>query len=156
MYSVSQLVREAQTMKEQRDQQIAELKTLAEQSGETAQHGFEKKVSTYLFMPTYYLSRCFDENKENCTHNLVLRKSHSLLTTQHPFQREWQGNCFLVALIQLNDKIAEFEQEKFEMQKQHTQNIQELLDETNQRLQKMETEYNQQNAATVSETCIVL
>ena len=60
-----------------------------------------------------------------------------------------------MALIQLNDKIAEFEQEKFEMQKQHTQNIQELLDETNQRLQKMETEYNQQNAATVSETCIV-
>lgn len=48
----------------------------------------------------------------------------------------------------LNDKIAEFEQEKFEMQKQHTQNIQELLDETNQRLQKMETEYNQQNATT--------
>ena len=77
MYSVSQLVREAQTMKEQRDQQIAELKTLAEQSGETAQHGFEKKVSTYLFMPTYYLSRCFDENRENCTHNLVSRKSHS-------------------------------------------------------------------------------
>ena len=50
----------------------------------------------------------------------------------------------------MNDKIAEFEQEKFEMQKQHTQNIQELLDETNQRLQKMETEYNQQNATTVS------
>ena len=36
------------------------------------------------------------------------------------------------------------------MQKQHTQNIQELLDETNERLQKMETEYNQQNATTVS------
>ncbi|KAL9956211.1 hypothetical protein ACROYT_G037657 [Oculina patagonica] len=88
---VSQLVREAQTMKEQRDTQISELKTLAEQSGETAQHDFEKK---------------------------------------------------------LNDKVAEFEQEKFEMQKQHTQNIQELLDETNQRLQKMETEYNQQNATT--------
>ena len=51
---------------------------------------------------------------------------------------------------QLNDKIAEFEQEKFEMQKQHTKNIQELLDETNQRLQKMETEYNQQATATVS------
>lgn len=43
--SVSQLVREAQVMKEQRDQQIAELKTLAEQSGETAQHDSEKKVS---------------------------------------------------------------------------------------------------------------
>lgn len=88
---VSQLVREAQTMKEQRDAQLAELKTLAEQNGETVQHDFEKK---------------------------------------------------------LNDKVAEFEQEKFEMQKQHTQNIQELLDETNQRLQKMETEYNQQNGTT--------
>lgn len=88
---VSQLVRDAQTMKEQRDAQLAELKTLAEQNGETAQHDFEKK---------------------------------------------------------LNDKVAEFEQEKFEMQKQHTQNIQELLDETNQRLQKMETEYNQQNSTT--------
>lgn len=37
------------------------------------------------------------------------------------------------------------------MQKQHTQNIQELLDETNDRLQKMETEYNQQNTTTVSQ-----
>lgn len=152
-------------MKEQRDQQIAELKTLAEQSGETAQHGFEKKVSTSLCL-LIILVRCFDENEENCTHNLnpilavvlVLKSNkRSLLTAWHPSQREWQGNyCFLVAVIQLNDKIAEFEQEKFEMQKQHTQNIQELLDETNQRLQKMETEYNQQNAATVSETCIVL
>jgi len=53
--------------------------------------------------------------------------------------------------LQLNDKIAEFEQEKFEMQKQHTQNIQELLDETNDRLQKMEAEYNQQNTTTVSQ-----
>lgn len=60
--------------------------------------------------------------------------------------------CNYFLFLQLNDKVAEFEQEKFEMQKQHTQNIQELLDETNQRLQKMETEYNQQNATTVS-TC---
>lgn len=56
----------------------------------------------------------------------------------------------------MNDKIAEFEQEKFEMQKQHTQNIQELLDETNQRLQKMETEYNQQNATTVSKLALTI
>lgn len=56
----------------------------------------------------------------------------------------------------MNDKIAEFEQEKFEMQKQHTQNIQELLDETNQRLQKMETEYNQQNATTVSTLALTI
>ena len=52
-------------------------------------------------------------------------------------------------LLQVNDNIAEFEQEKFEMQKQHTRNIQELLDDTNDRLHKMETEYNQQSATTV-------
>jgi hypothetical protein len=45
--------------------------------------------------------------------------------------------------------VAEFESEKFEMQKQHTNNIQELLDETNQRLQKMEAEYNKQSENTV-------
>lgn len=67
----------------------------------------------------------------------------------------WVQNTNKFDPFQLNDKVAEFEQEKFEMQKQHTQNIQELLDETNQRLQKMETEYNQQNSTTVStNTCI--
>ena len=40
-------------MKEQRDTQIAELKTLAEQSGETAQHDFEKKVSFYIVLVVY-------------------------------------------------------------------------------------------------------
>lgn len=44
----------------------------------------------------------------------------------------------------LHDKIAENEQEKFEMQKKHTHDIQEILDETNQRLQKMESENGQQ------------
>ncbi|XP_078313648.1 centrosomal protein of 112 kDa-like isoform X7 [Crassostrea virginica] len=48
----------------------------------------------------------------------------------------------------MNDMIAEFEQEKFEMQKQHTKNIQDILDDTNTRLQKMEKEYGQQTAST--------
>eukprot|EP00105_Crassostrea_gigas_P003375 XP_011416201.1 PREDICTED: centrosomal protein of 112 kDa isoform X4 [Crassostrea gigas] len=48
----------------------------------------------------------------------------------------------------MNDIIAEFEQEKFEMQKQHTKNIQDILDDTNTRLQKMEKEYGQQTAST--------
>lgn len=47
--------------------------------------------------------------------------------------------------------IAEFEQEKFEMQKQHTKNIQDILDDTNTRLQKMEKEYGQQTASTVGQ-----
>ena len=45
--------------------------------------------------------------------------------------------------------MSEFEQEKFDMQKQHTKNIQEILDDTNARLQKMEKEYSQQTTATV-------
>ncbi|CAB3992562.1 Hypothetical predicted protein, partial [Paramuricea clavata] len=44
----------------------------------------------------------------------------------------------------LHDKIAEYEQEKFDMQKKHTQEIQEILDETNARIGKMESENNQQ------------
>ncbi|XP_062621539.1 centrosomal protein of 112 kDa-like isoform X2 [Saccostrea cucullata] len=50
----------------------------------------------------------------------------------------------------MNDMIADFEQEKFEMQKQHTKNIQDILDDTNARLQKMEKEYGQQTASTAS------
>jgi centrosomal protein CEP112 len=49
-----------------------------------------------------------------------------------------------VFLVQLHDKIAEYEQEKFDMQKKHTQEIQEILDETNARIGKMESENNQQ------------
>ena len=52
--------------------------------------------------------------------------------------------------FQINDIVAEFEQEKFEMQKQHTKSIQEILDDTNARLQKMEKEYSQQTLSTVS------
>lgn len=42
------------------------------------------------------------------------------------------------------------EKEKFELQKQHTENIQELLEDTNVRLTKMEGEYVAQTQATVS------
>ncbi|KAK7493312.1 hypothetical protein BaRGS_00015438 [Batillaria attramentaria] len=50
----------------------------------------------------------------------------------------------------LHDMEADFEQQKFELQKLHTRNIQEILDDTNARLQRMETEYNQQAASTTS------
>ncbi|XP_057202340.1 centrosomal protein of 112 kDa [Triplophysa rosa] len=48
----------------------------------------------------------------------------------------------------LHVAVAEMEQEKFELQKKHTENIQELLEDTNQRLAKMEDEYNAQTHAT--------
>lgn len=41
------------------------------------------------------------------------------------------------------------EQEKFEMQRKHTENIQELLDDTNRRLAKMESEHNTRSQANV-------
>ena len=53
-------------------------------------------------------------------------------------------------IFQLNDLVSEFEKEKFEMQKSHTRNIQEILDDTNGRLQKMEMEYNKQTTSTVN------
>lgn len=46
--------------------------------------------------------------------------------------------------------VAKMEQEKFEMQKKHTENIQELLEDTNVRLAKMEAEYSARSQATVS------
>ncbi|KAJ0058120.1 hypothetical protein NL108_007403, partial [Boleophthalmus pectinirostris] len=42
----------------------------------------------------------------------------------------------------LHAAVTEMEQEKFELQKKHTMNIQELLEETNLRLAKMEAEYS--------------
>ncbi|KAF4092628.1 hypothetical protein AMELA_G00023100 [Ameiurus melas] len=48
----------------------------------------------------------------------------------------------------LHTVVAQMEQEKFELQKKHTDNIQELLEDTNQRLAKMEAEYVTQARAT--------
>ncbi|KAF4115432.1 centrosomal protein of 112 kDa isoform X4 [Onychostoma macrolepis] len=48
----------------------------------------------------------------------------------------------------LHAAVAEMEQEKFDLQKKHTDNIQELLEDTNQRLAKMEAEYSSQTQAT--------
>ncbi|XP_041812859.1 centrosomal protein of 112 kDa isoform X2 [Chelmon rostratus] len=48
----------------------------------------------------------------------------------------------------LHAAVTEMEQEKFELQKKHTENIQELLDDTNLRLAKMEAEHNSRSQAT--------
>lgn len=52
--------------------------------------------------------------------------------------------------FQLHAAVTEMEQEKFELQKKHTENIQELLEDTNLRLAKMEADYNARSQATVS------
>uniref|UniRef100_A0A8C9PKN5 Centrosomal protein 112 n=1 Tax=Spermophilus dauricus TaxID=99837 RepID=A0A8C9PKN5_SPEDA len=48
----------------------------------------------------------------------------------------------------LHSAVAEMEKEKFELQKRHTENIQDLLEDTNVRLNKMEGEYMAQTQAT--------
>lgn len=58
--------------------------------------------------------------------------------------------CTCPVPFQLHAAVTEMEQEKFELQKKHTENIQELLEDTNLRLAKMEAEYNARSQATVS------
>jgi len=49
---------------------------------------------------------------------------------------------------ELHNAVAEMEKEKFDLQKRHTENIQELLEDTNVRLNKMEGEYMAQTQST--------
>lgn len=56
----------------------------------------------------------------------------------------------LDCVVQLHNAVAEMEKEKFDLQKRHTENIQELLEDTNIRLSKMEGEYVAQTLSTVS------
>lgn len=57
--------------------------------------------------------------------------------------------CFF-KFPQLHTAAAEMELEKFELQKKHSDNIQELLEDTNLRVAKMEAEYSSRSQATVS------
>ncbi|KAE8577354.1 hypothetical protein XENTR_v10004545 [Xenopus tropicalis] len=88
---VQALLRESQLIRETKENQISELKKMCEQSGESLNSEWERK---------------------------------------------------------LHSAVAEMEQEKFELQKKHTENIQQLLDDTNARLLKMESEYVAQSKAT--------
>ncbi|XP_066091981.1 centrosomal protein of 112 kDa isoform X1 [Saccopteryx bilineata] len=88
---VQTLIRDCQVIRETKENQIAELKKICEQSTEFLNNDWEKK---------------------------------------------------------LHNAVAEMEKEKFDLQKQHTENIQELLEDTNVRLNKMENDYVLQTQAT--------
>ncbi|XP_030779534.1 centrosomal protein of 112 kDa isoform X2 [Rhinopithecus roxellana] len=88
---VQTLIRDCQVIRETKEDQIAELKKICEQSTESLNNDWEKK---------------------------------------------------------LHNAVAEMEQEKFDLQKRHTENIQELLEDTNVRLNKMESEYMVQTQST--------
>ncbi|XP_077980412.1 centrosomal protein of 112 kDa-like [Glandiceps talaboti] len=87
----------------------------------------EKKVQTMVKESTI-----IRENKDKQIKELKKMAEQSTQSSQNEYEKK------------LHDAVADFEQDKFEMQKQHTKNIQELLDDTNARLQKMESEYNTQ------------
>ncbi|XP_039937721.1 centrosomal protein of 112 kDa isoform X2 [Hirundo rustica] len=88
---VQTLVRESQVVREAKEQQIEELKKMCEQSNDSLNNEWEKR---------------------------------------------------------LHDAVAEMEKEKFNIQKKHTEDMQDLLQETNTRLAKMEEEYLQQTRST--------
>lgn len=85
------LIRDCQVIRETKENQITELKKICEQSTESLNNDWEKK---------------------------------------------------------LHSAVAEMEKEKFELQKQHTETIQELLEDTNMRLSKMEGDYMVQTQST--------
>ncbi|XP_073901397.1 centrosomal protein of 112 kDa isoform X3 [Castor canadensis] len=88
---VQTLIRDCQVIRETKENQITELKKICEQSAESLNNDWEKK---------------------------------------------------------LHNAVAEMEKEKFDLQKRHTENIQELLEDTNARLNKMEGEYMAQTQST--------
>ncbi|XP_004693412.2 PREDICTED: centrosomal protein of 112 kDa [Condylura cristata] len=88
---VQALIRDCQIIRDTKENQIAELKKICEQSAEFLNNDWEKK---------------------------------------------------------LHNAVAEMEKEKFDLQKRHTENIQELLEDTNLRLNKMEGEYMAQTEST--------
>ncbi|XP_066292704.1 centrosomal protein of 112 kDa-like isoform X1 [Branchiostoma lanceolatum] len=83
-------------------------------------------------------SQVIRENRDRQIVELKKMTEQTTASTQNEYEKR------------LHDMVADFEQEKFDMQKQHTKNIQELLDDTNNRLQKMEQEYQAQAASTGS------
>eukprot|EP00057_Strongylocentrotus_purpuratus_P028042 XP_011682516.1 PREDICTED: centrosomal protein of 112 kDa [Strongylocentrotus purpuratus] len=87
------------------------------------------------------LSKEFSHAKESRDKQISeLRKmvEHSSQTTLNGYEKK------------LHDAVADYEQEKFEMQKKQTSAIQDILEDTNDKLQKMEMEYNAQVESHIS------
>ncbi|XP_076020693.1 centrosomal protein of 112 kDa [Genypterus blacodes] len=91
----------------------------------------EKKVQSVLRE-----SQVICESKEKQIAELKKMSDHSA----DSLKNEWEKK--------LHAAVTEMEQEKFSLQRKHTGNIQELLDDTNLRLAKMEAEYEARSQAT--------
>ncbi|KAM7386838.1 hypothetical protein PAMA_009460 [Pampus argenteus] len=114
--------------------EIEEMKSLyraKQKESEEMIRKLESKVQSVLRE-----SQVICESKEKQIAELKKNSDHST----DSLKNEWEKKLHAVA--------AEMEQGKFELQKKHTENIQELLEDTNLRLAKMEAEYNTRSQAT--------
>ncbi|XP_044531092.1 centrosomal protein of 112 kDa [Gracilinanus agilis] len=125
---------DVQKILERKNNEIEELKTLYKTKQNEADDTIkklERKVQTLIRD-----SQVIRETKENQItelKKLCEQSTESLIN-------DWEKK--------LHNVVAEMEREKFELQKRHTENIQELLEDTNIRLCKMEEEYMAQTKAT--------
>ncbi|XP_005402196.1 PREDICTED: centrosomal protein of 112 kDa isoform X1 [Chinchilla lanigera] len=125
---------DVQKILERKNNEIEELKTLyKKKQNETEEtvRKLEQKVQTLVRD-----CQVIREAKENQIAELKKICEQSTESLNNDWEKK------------LHSAVAEMEKEKFELQKQHTENIQELLEDTNMRLSKMEGEYMAQTQST--------
>lgn len=125
---------DVQKILERKNSEIDELKTLyktKQNEMEETVRKLEKKVQTLIRD-----CQVIRETKENQISELkkICEQSTEFLNN------DWEKK--------LHNAVAEMEREKFDLQKRHTESIQELLEDTNARLRRMEGEYTAQTQAT--------
>lgn len=125
---------EIQKILDRKNGEIDELKSLyrgKQKEAEETVRRLEKRVQSLLRE-----SQVIRQTKEKQISELKKMSDQSA----ESLKNEWEKK--------LHAAVAHMEQEKSELQKKHTENIQELLEDTNQRLAKMEAEYSGQMQAT--------
>ncbi|KAM3920836.1 centrosomal protein of 112 kDa [Leptodactylus fuscus] len=125
---------DVQKILERKNNELEEMKSLyrtKQNDSEETVRKLEKKVQTLLRE-----SQLIRETKDAQIQELKKLCEESAETLRNQWEKK------------LHSAVADMEQEKFELQKKHTENIQELLNDTNARLLKMEADYVSQTKAT--------
>ncbi|KAL4657916.1 centrosomal protein of 112 kDa isoform X1 [Arapaima gigas] len=125
---------DVQKILDRKNGEIEQLKTMyrkKQKDSEENIHKLEKKVQSLVRE-----SQVVRQSKDKQIEELKKMSEQSV----DSLRNEWEKK--------LHATVAQMEQEKVELQKKHTGSIQELLEDTNQRLAKMECEYAAQMQAT--------
>ncbi|XP_069808161.1 centrosomal protein of 112 kDa isoform X2 [Dendropsophus ebraccatus] len=125
---------DVQKILERKNNEIEEMKSLyriKQTEAEETVRKLEKKVQTLLRE-----SQLIRDTKDAQIQELKKLSEESAETLRNECEKR------------LHNAVADMEQEKLELQRRHTENIQELLDDTNTRLQRMEADYMAQTKAT--------